>query len=76
MATPPVDPRVSSSMAGRTTFNMGTQENYQKVNEIIVSSTLYDSALEWSVTERWFVQIYRIYMSSTQAVRKSPSTRT
>ena len=76
MATPPVDPRVSSSMAGRITFNMGTQENCQKANEIIASSTLYDSALECSVTERWFVQIYRAYMSSTQAVRKSPSTRT
>ena len=76
MATPPEDPRVSSSMVDRTTFNMGTQENCQKANEIIVSSTLYDSALEWSVTERWFVQIYSIYMSSTQAVRKLPSTRT
>ena len=76
MGTPLEDQRVFSSMINRITFNMGTQEKCQKANEIIVSSTLYDNALDWSVTGRWFVQIYRAYMSFTQGGRKSPSTRT
>ena len=70
MATPPEDQRVFSSMINRITFNMGTQEKCQKANEIIVSSTLYDNALDWSVTGRWFVQIYSIYTSFTLAVRE------
>ena len=70
MATPPEDQRVSSSMINRITFNMGTQEKCQKANGVIVSSTLYDNALDWSVTGRWFVQIYSIYTSFTLAVRE------
>ena len=55
MGTPLEDQRVFSSMINSITFNMGTQEKCQKVNEIIASSTLYDNALDWRVTGRWIV---------------------
>ena len=70
MGTPLEDQRVFSSMINRITFNMGTQEKCQKVNEIIVSSTLYDNALDWSVKGRWFEKIYSTYTSFTLAVRE------